>query len=221
MTSNEVDYKHMIHEFHRQFQESVSQQPEKAKQILHNMRALHGKMIHDNIKIALQYAKKSPSTQEYLYLSGIGTSTLLLGNCILECESHLQNTQASAYHIEHPPGQMTRGQADVYLNVILAGGHDDLSGTTLIMFTSKACGVCQAFQSDWQQFRKLMAAKHPHVRVESLDIHTSEQAREIAQEANVRATPTFIIYHKGKQTRLAGRMPVQTLMAAVEDTIKR
>lgn len=90
----------------------------------------------------------------------------------------------------------------------------DQKGTILVEFFATWCGHCQRMAPIVEQVKELLAGK---AEVVQLDI---DQYQEAANEADVDATPTFILYKDGQEVwRHAGEIEGEVLLAKVQDAM--
>lgn len=90
----------------------------------------------------------------------------------------------------------------------------DQKGTVLVEFFATWCGHCQRMAPIVEQVKELLAGK---AEVVQLDI---DQYQEAANEADVDATPTFILYKDGQEVwRHAGEIDGEVLLAKVQDAM--
>lgn len=84
-------------------------------------------------------------------------------------------------------------------------------GLVLVEFFATWCGHCQRMAPIVEQVKELLAGK---AEVAQVDIDKYQQA---ASEAEVDATPTFILYKDGKEVwRHAGEIDGEVLLAKVQ-----
>lgn len=84
-------------------------------------------------------------------------------------------------------------------------------GVVLVEFFATWCGHCQRMAPVVEQVKQLLAGK---AEVVQLDIDQYQQA---ASEADVNATPTFILYKDGQEIwRHAGEIDGEVLFGKVE-----
>lgn len=90
----------------------------------------------------------------------------------------------------------------------------DQQGTVLVEFFATWCGHCQRMMPVVEQIKELLAGK---ARVVQIDI---DQYQEAANEAHVDATPTFILFHNGKEVwRHAGEIDGEVLLGKIESVM--
>lgn len=87
----------------------------------------------------------------------------------------------------------------------------DQQGTVLVEFFATWCGHCQRMQPIVEQVKELLAGK---AQVVQIDI---DKYQDAAAEAKVDATPTFILFHDGKEVwRHAGEIQGEVLLNEVQ-----
>lgn len=90
----------------------------------------------------------------------------------------------------------------------------DQKGTVLVEFFATWCIHCQHMAPVVEQIKELVAGK---AEVVQLDIDKYQQA---ANEAGVDATPTFILFHDGKEVwRHAGEIEGEVLLAKIQSVM--
>lgn len=87
----------------------------------------------------------------------------------------------------------------------------DQQGTVLVEFFATWCGHCQRMEPIVEQVKELLAGK---AQVVQIDI---DKYQDAASEAKVDATPTFILFHNGKEVwRHAGEISGEVLLNEVQ-----
>lgn len=87
----------------------------------------------------------------------------------------------------------------------------DQKGTVLVEFFATWCGHCQRMAPVVEQVKELLAGK---AQVVQIDI---DKYQDAAAEAQVEATPTFILFRDGKEIwRHAGEIPGEVLLNEVQ-----
>lgn len=87
----------------------------------------------------------------------------------------------------------------------------DQQGTVLVEFFATWCGHCQRMAPIVEQVKELLAGK---AQVVQIDI---DKYQDAAAEAKVEATPTFILFHNGKEVwRHAGEIQGEVLLGEVQ-----
>lgn len=90
----------------------------------------------------------------------------------------------------------------------------DQKGTVLVEFFATWCIHCQHMAPVVEQIKELVAGK---AEVVQLDIDKYQQA---ANEAGVDATPTFILFHDGKEVwHHAGEIEGEVLLAKIQSVM--
>lgn len=90
----------------------------------------------------------------------------------------------------------------------------DQQGVVLVEFFATWCGHCQRMAPIVEQVKELLAGK---AQVVQIDIDKYQQA---ASEADVEATPTFILFKDGKEIwRHAGEIDGEVLLGKVESAL--
>lgn len=90
----------------------------------------------------------------------------------------------------------------------------DQQGTVLVEFFATWCGHCQRMEPIVEQIKELLAGK---AEVVQIDI---DKYQEAANEADVNATPTFILFHNGKEVwRHAGEIDGEVLLGKVQSVM--
>lgn len=90
----------------------------------------------------------------------------------------------------------------------------DQQGVVLVEFFATWCGHCQRMAPIVEQVKELLAGK---AQVVQIDIDKYQQA---ASEADVEATPTFILFKDGKEVwRHAGEIDGEILLGKVESVL--
>lgn len=87
-------------------------------------------------------------------------------------------------------------------------------GVVLVEFFATWCVHCQRMAPVVEQIKELLAGK---AKVVQIDIDRYQQA---ANEANVEATPTFILFKDGKEVwRHAGEIDGEVLLGKIESEL--
>lgn len=90
----------------------------------------------------------------------------------------------------------------------------DQQGVVLVEFFATWCIHCQHMAPVIEQLKELLAGK---AKVVQLDIDKYQQA---ASEADVEATPTFILFKDGREIwRHAGEIEGEVLLSKVESAL--
>lgn len=90
----------------------------------------------------------------------------------------------------------------------------DQPGTVLVEFFATWCGHCAHMAPIVEQIKELLAGQ---AKVVQIDI---DKYQEAADEAEVNATPTFILFKDGKEVwRHAGEIDGEVLLAKVQSFI--
>lgn len=90
----------------------------------------------------------------------------------------------------------------------------DQKGVVLVEFFATWCGHCQRMAPIVEQVKELLTGKATVVQV---DI---DEYQEAAAEAQVSATPTFILFKDGKEVwRHAGEIDGEVLLAKVQSEL--
>lgn len=90
----------------------------------------------------------------------------------------------------------------------------DQQGVVLVEFFATWCGHCQRMEPIVEQVKMLLEGKAQVVQV---DI---DKYQEAASEANVDATPTFILFKDGKEVwRHAGEIDGEVLLGKVQSVL--
>jgi thioredoxin 1 len=92
----------------------------------------------------------------------------------------------------------------------------DHPGIVLVEFFATWCGHCQMFAPTLEIFAKEKAGQ---VKVVLIDVN---QAMDLAKAADVQATPTIILFNKGKKFGFfTGVMTKEKLEAWIDESIKK
>lgn len=90
----------------------------------------------------------------------------------------------------------------------------DQQGVVLVEFFATWCGHCQRMAPIVEQVKELLAGKADVVQI---DI---DEYQDAASEANVTATPTFILFKDGKEIwRHAGEIDGEVLLNKVQSAL--
>lgn len=90
----------------------------------------------------------------------------------------------------------------------------DQQGTVLVEFFATWCGHCANMAPIVEEVKELLGDR---AKVVQIDI---DKYQDAANEANVTATPTFILFKNGKQVwRHEGEIPGQELLNQVESVL--
>lgn len=90
----------------------------------------------------------------------------------------------------------------------------DQQGTVLVEFFATWCGHCARMEPIVEQIKELLADK---AQVVQIDI---DKYQDAANEANVTATPTFILFKDGREVwRHAGEIDGEVLLNKVQSAM--